>query len=71
MPTVMIQVGDDRCDSPAASAGQAEYFTGGYHRIVLDGVGHFPHREATAAVADLVGEHLRAADGRARAHGPG
>ncbi|EIV93942.1 alpha/beta fold hydrolase [Frankia sp. QA3] len=71
VPTLMIQGGDDRCDSPAASAGQAGYFTGGYRRVVLDGVGHFPHREATAAVADLVGDHLRAADGRARAPGPG
>ncbi|WP_163553402.1 alpha/beta fold hydrolase [Candidatus Frankia alpina] len=71
VPTLMIQGGDDRCDEPAASAGQAAYFTGGYRRVVLDGVGHFPHREATAAVGDLVGDHLRAADGRARARGPG
>ncbi len=66
VPTLMIQGGDDRCDEPAASAGQAGYFTGGYRRVVLDGVGHFPHREATAAVGDLVGDHLRAA-GRPRA----
>ncbi len=66
VPTLMIQGGDDRCDEPAASAGQAGYFTGGYRRVVLDGVGHFPHREATAAVGDLAGDHLRAA-GRPRA----
>ncbi len=71
VPTLMIQGGDDRCDEPAASADQAACFTGGYRRVVLDGVGHFPHREATAAVANLVADHLSVADGRARARGSG
>ena len=57
-PTLMIQGGDDRCDRPDASAGQADRFTGSYRRVVLDGVGHFPHREAPDAVADAVLEHL-------------
>jgi pimeloyl-ACP methyl ester carboxylesterase len=34
------------------------YFTDGYRRLVLDGVGHFPSREAPDAVADAVLEHL-------------
>jgi pimeloyl-ACP methyl ester carboxylesterase len=34
-------------------------FHGGYRRVVLDGVGHFPPREAPDAVADLVIAHLR------------
>jgi hypothetical protein len=30
------------------------YFAGGYRRVVLDGVGHFPHREAPGVVADAI-----------------
>ncbi len=56
----MIQGAADHCDPPATSAGLEPWFTGGYRRVVLDGVGHFPHREATDAVADLVHEHLTA-----------
>jgi pimeloyl-ACP methyl ester carboxylesterase len=43
----MIQGADDRCDEPSASANQERFFTGGYQRVLLDGVGHFPHREAS------------------------
>jgi pimeloyl-ACP methyl ester carboxylesterase len=59
-PTLMIQGGDDRCDEPSSSADQAQYFSGPYDRVVLDGIGHFPAREAPAAVADAVLAHLRA-----------
>jgi pimeloyl-ACP methyl ester carboxylesterase len=58
-PTLMIQGGADSCDRPDESAGLEGFFTGGYHRVVLDGVGHFPHREAVGAVSDLVLDHLR------------
>jgi pimeloyl-ACP methyl ester carboxylesterase len=51
-PTTMIQGAEDYCDLPSASEGQEEHFLGGYERIVLEGVGHFPHREAPAAVID-------------------
>lgn len=60
-PTLMIQGGADRCDEPAGSADQDHYFTGGYRRIVLDGVGHFPHREAPDAVAVALDRHLESA----------
>jgi pimeloyl-ACP methyl ester carboxylesterase len=50
-PTLMGQGAEDRCDEPAGSEGQERFFTGGYRRIVLDGVGHFPHREAPEEVA--------------------
>jgi pimeloyl-ACP methyl ester carboxylesterase len=59
VPTLMIQGGSDFCDGPAASAGLDRYFTGGYRRTVLDGVGHFPHREAPGDVAGLVLHHFR------------
>jgi len=63
VPTLMIQGGDDRCDAPATSAGQARWFTGPYRRLVLDGVGHFPAREAPDAVAEALTAHLGEAFG--------
>lgn len=45
-PTLMIQGASDYCDLPSASEGQERYFPNGYTRILLSGVGHFPHREA-------------------------
>jgi pimeloyl-ACP methyl ester carboxylesterase len=59
-PTLMIQGGADFCDEPASSVGMEWHFTGGYRRVVLDGVGHFPLREAPDAVADAVIAHLSA-----------
>ena len=61
IPTLMIQGGDDRCDEPAGSANQDRWFTGGDQRIVLEGVGHFPHREAPEAVAQAIDQHLGSA----------
>ncbi|WP_250480824.1 alpha/beta hydrolase [Caballeronia sp. GAOx1] len=59
VPALMIQGGADACDEPASSEGQARYFTAGYRRVVIDGAGHFPLREAPDAVADAVIEHLK------------
>ena len=59
VPTLMIQGGADACDEPSASVGLEEFFSAGYRREVLDGVGHFPHRESPARVAELVDRHLR------------
>jgi pimeloyl-ACP methyl ester carboxylesterase len=60
IPTLMIQGADDRCDEPAGSANLERYFTGSYRRVLLDGVGHFPHREAPDAVAQTIHRHLSA-----------
>jgi pimeloyl-ACP methyl ester carboxylesterase len=57
VPTLMIQGGDDRCDPPQLSEGLDIYFDS-YRREVIDGVGHFPHREDTEHVERLVVEHL-------------
>jgi pimeloyl-ACP methyl ester carboxylesterase len=57
-PTVMIQGGSDFCDAPSESEGLESYFTADYQRILLDGVRHFPHREAHQDVADAVLRHL-------------
>jgi pimeloyl-ACP methyl ester carboxylesterase len=54
----MIQGADDRCDQPSGSAHQERFFTGGYRRVLLDGVGHFPHREAPDDVALNIDRHL-------------
>jgi pimeloyl-ACP methyl ester carboxylesterase len=59
VPTLMIQGGSDFCDEPRASEGLDGYFDT-YARVVLDGVGHFPHREAPAETSRLVLDHLQA-----------
>jgi pimeloyl-ACP methyl ester carboxylesterase len=60
IPTLMIQGAADQCDSPEESEHLEEYFTATYDRHVLEGVGHFPHREAPAAVTEAVLHHLSA-----------
>jgi pimeloyl-ACP methyl ester carboxylesterase len=57
-PTLMIQGDADSCDEPASSEGQEHFFMGGYRRLVLEGVGHFPAREAPEVVAEAVLGHL-------------
>jgi pimeloyl-ACP methyl ester carboxylesterase len=56
----MIQGADDFCDEPSGSADQDRFFTAGYRRVLLDGVGHFPHREAPDEVAQSIDDHIRA-----------
>jgi pimeloyl-ACP methyl ester carboxylesterase len=58
VPTLMLQGAVDTCDSPWESEGLDPYFTEGYQRLVIGGVGHFPHREAPAQVAHAVLTHL-------------
>jgi pimeloyl-ACP methyl ester carboxylesterase len=57
-PTLMIQGLSDFCDAPSESEGLEEHFTSGYQRIILEGIGHFPHREAPDAVASAILHHL-------------
>jgi pimeloyl-ACP methyl ester carboxylesterase len=45
----MLQGAEDACDPPGTSEGLDGYFDT-YRRVVIPGVGHFPHREATDAV---------------------
>jgi pimeloyl-ACP methyl ester carboxylesterase len=58
--TLMIQGGSDAVTLPGSTEGKDKYFTGGYARHVIPGVGHFPTREAPEAVNKLVMEFLRA-----------
>jgi|ERR1041385_267733 pimeloyl-ACP methyl ester carboxylesterase len=58
-PTLMIQGGADGVTIPETTAGKDKYFTGGYQRHVLDGVGHFPTREAPERVNKLLLHFLK------------
>jgi pimeloyl-ACP methyl ester carboxylesterase len=58
-PALMIQGGADMCDPPSESETQDRYFTAGYRRVLLDGIGHFPAREAPTAVAREILAHLK------------
>lgn len=58
VPTLMIQGAEDGTVLPDSTENEDQYFTGGYRRIVLDGVGHFPTREAPGAVANAIREHI-------------
>jgi pimeloyl-ACP methyl ester carboxylesterase len=50
----MIQGASDFCDPPSESEALERFFTAGYERIVVADVGHFPHREAPATVAEAI-----------------
>lgn len=54
VPTLVIHGGGDPCNDPATSEGKERFFAGAYERVVLDGVGHFPQREAADAVARAI-----------------
>jgi pimeloyl-ACP methyl ester carboxylesterase len=58
VPTLMIQGAADGTVLAKSTEDKDRYFTGGYRRLVLDEIGHFPMREAPDAVADAVLEHL-------------
>lgn len=60
VPMLFVQGGKDRCDPPEESEGLESYFTGGYERHVLPGVGHFPARESPVEVARLILRHVGA-----------
>lgn len=50
-PMLVIHGGADAVNPVESSAGKERWFSGPYRRVVLDGVGHFPQREAAARVA--------------------
>ena len=51
LPTLVLHGGADTANHPDTSAGKERFFSGRYRRQVLDGVGHFPQREAPVQVA--------------------
>jgi pimeloyl-ACP methyl ester carboxylesterase len=54
VPTLVLHGSVDACNHPDSSAGKESYFIGPYQRVVLDGVGHFPQREAPDKVAGII-----------------
>jgi pimeloyl-ACP methyl ester carboxylesterase len=50
-PTLVIHGDSDSCVDASETAELDACFTGGYRRVVLNGVGHFPQREAPERVA--------------------
>jgi pimeloyl-ACP methyl ester carboxylesterase len=59
VPTLMIQGMADGTVIPISTERKDGCFTNGYRRIELEGVGHFPMREAPEKVAAALIEHLR------------
>ena len=55
VPTLVLHGAADGANHPDTSAGKEHLFRGGCERKVLEGVGHFPPREAAALVsAELI-----------------
>ncbi|MGI4757428.1 MAG: alpha/beta fold hydrolase [Janthinobacterium lividum] len=59
VPTLLLHGLEDRCTLPETTDGAGRYFTNGYKRVLLDGVGHFPQRENPDATAREVLQHLQ------------
>jgi pimeloyl-ACP methyl ester carboxylesterase len=61
VPTLVLHGAADPCNDPRTSEGKERFFSGRYERRLLDGVGHFPQREAPQEVArailDFVNPH--------------
>jgi pimeloyl-ACP methyl ester carboxylesterase len=53
-PTLVIHGSNDADNLPHTTASQGHLFRAGYQRLLLDGVGHFPPREAPTLVADAI-----------------
>lgn len=54
VPTLVLHGGADTCNHPDSSKGREAFFKGDYERQVLDGIGHFPQREAPRLVAQAI-----------------
>lgn len=60
VPTLAMHGSEDRCVLPPNFAQSQQYFTGLYRHRMLDGIGHFPTREAAMQVSELLFEFLHA-----------
>jgi pimeloyl-ACP methyl ester carboxylesterase len=59
LPALYIQGAQDGVNPPATSEAMADKFIGAFRRVVLEGVGHFPTREAPGQVAALLVDHFK------------
>ncbi len=51
IPALVIHGAADAVNPVETSAGKEQWFSKQYHRVILDGIGHFPQREAAPRVA--------------------
>lgn len=51
VPTLILHGAADPCNPPETSAGKDRFFSGRYERVLIEGAGHFPQREAPAVLA--------------------
>ncbi len=58
VPTLLLHGLQDHCELAETTDGAGKYFTAGYRRVLLDGVGHFPQREAPEHTAREILAHL-------------
>jgi pimeloyl-ACP methyl ester carboxylesterase len=58
VPTLLLHGAEDRCVPVSSTAGADPYFTAGFERRLLPGVGHFVPREAPARVAAQLRDFL-------------
>ncbi|MGY2251539.1 alpha/beta fold hydrolase [Pseudomonas reactans] len=61
LPTLVLHGGADTCNHPDSSKGREPFFSGHYERVVIEGVGHFPQREAPELIAYEILRFLQAA----------
>jgi pimeloyl-ACP methyl ester carboxylesterase len=59
IPSIYIQGEHDGVNPPATTESMADKYIGDFRRVVLDGVGHFPTREAPEQVASLLVDHFK------------
>jgi pimeloyl-ACP methyl ester carboxylesterase len=53
-PTLVLHGDADGVNPLYSSAGKESWFTGRYQRTVMEGIGHFPQREAATRVAEAI-----------------
>lgn len=59
VPTLVLHGAVDTVNAPSGSADKEHFFTGPYQRSLLQGVGHFPQREAPQQVAQALLDFVR------------
>ncbi|HXO76978.1 MAG TPA: alpha/beta hydrolase [Puia sp.] len=58
-PALVINGESDSCDPPSSFEEMDHSFTGGYELLTLEGIGHFPPREAPNEVAEALIRHFK------------
>ena len=59
IPAIYIHGAQDGVNPPPTSDAMVEKYTGGFQRMLLESVGHFPTREAPDKVASLLVDHFK------------